>query len=64
MEEYWGDTLNDLSSERQAVLIDMTFNLGSVRWPKLTNAINEKEYDQAAEEILDSKYATQVGKRA
>jgi lysozyme len=53
-----------MNAERTAVLIDMTFNLGSVRWPKLTAAIKKKDWANAAKEIMDSKYANDVGERA
>ena len=43
----------------------MTFNLGSLKaWVKLTEAIEEGDFDEAAKQIMQSKYATQVGRRA
>ena len=38
--------------------------MGNVRWPKLTEAIKKMDYEKAAEEILNSEYAKQVGSRA
>ena len=42
----------------------MAFNMGSVRWPKLTSALKSGNYNEAANQILDSKYRKQVGIRA
>ena len=42
----------------------MAYNMGSVRWPKFTEAVKKGDFDKAAEEIMDSKYAKQVGNRA
>ena len=52
---------------RKVVLIDMSFNLGKVRlrnFKKMWAALKVMNYDAAATEMLDSKWATQVGKRA
>jgi GH24 family phage-related lysozyme (muramidase) len=46
-----------MNAERTAVLIDMTFNLGSVKWENLTKAIKLKDWSWASLEIMDSKYA-------
>ena len=57
----------DLSHIRQFVLIDMVFNLGISRllgFKKMISALNLGDYRTAANEMLDSKWATQVGKRA
>jgi lysozyme len=51
----------------RAALINMMFNLGLPRFrsfKKMIAAINEKNYVQAAVEMLDSKWALQVGQRA
>jgi len=56
-----------LSTARQRVLIDMVFNLGLRRFVKfkgLLGALVVGDYARAAEEMLDSKWARQVGKRA
>lgn len=53
-----------MNAERTAVILDMTYNLGSIRWPKLTQAIHKCDWSEAAKQILDSKYANQVGIRA
>jgi len=49
MKNYWGTALNFMNAERTAVIIDMTYNLGSVKWPKLTQAIKNKDWEEAAE---------------
>ena len=52
---------------RNAVLINMVFNLGISRFKrfkKLIAAIDSSDWDLAAKEMLDSKWAHQVGRRA
>lgn len=56
-----------LSDERQAVLMNMTFNLGSTRlggFVQMWAALAARQYDEAARQMLDSKWAAQVGARA
>lgn len=56
-----------LNYARQVVLIDMAYNLGMeglLKFKKMLNAIEKNDWEEAAEELLDSKYATQVGRRA
>ena len=61
----WGNKLANISSVRQAVLVDMTFNMGSTnKFPKMEAAINKQDWDTAANEIMDSEYAGDVGDRA
>jgi lysozyme len=53
--------------EVQNILINMAFNLGLnrlSRFKKTIKFITEKKYAQAAVEMLDSKWANQVGDRA
>lgn len=56
-----------LSEVRQAVMVNMMYNLG---WPRLSRfkntlaAIDNGYFDRAAAEMLDSKWARQVGNRA
>ena len=48
-------------------LVDMMFNLGFTRFKgfkKMIAAIKEKDWNLAADEMLDSKWAKQVGQRA
>lgn len=58
---------NNLDEVRQDVLIDMVFNLGFAGLLKFKNTlgyIKEGKYEEAAENMLKSKWATQVGDRA
>lgn len=56
-----------LEEPRQAVLVDMAFNLGAVRlggFRRFRAALERGDFEQAAREMLDSKWAKQVGPRA
>jgi lysozyme len=56
-----------LDGPRKGVLVNMAFNLGRKRlsgFRKFLEAVNVGEYEVAAHEMLDSKWAKQVGKRA
>ncbi len=56
-----------LDSVRQLIVIDMAFNLGVPRlckFKKMWAAIHEEQYDVAAKEMLDSRWARQVKGRA
>ncbi len=56
-----------LDSERQYALLDMAFNMGIkrvLRFQLMLEAIGTGNYDKAAEECLNSRYARQTGKRA
>jgi lysozyme len=58
------DTLSDV---RKAALINMAFNLGRDRLSRFVNtlrAVNEHRFDDAAEGMLESLWAKQVGQRA
>lgn len=62
-----GNVWDDLSPARQAVLINMTFNLGRTRLAAFTDflaALRVADYDTASLEMLDSRWARQVGARA
>jgi lysozyme len=55
------------TDKRQRVLINMCFNLGIAGLGKFRNmwtAIDAEDYDQAAVEMLDSRWAVQVGSRS
>ena len=57
----------DLNEPRQAVVISLLFNLGKPRWDLFVRAqsrLAEGAYAECAAELLDSKWAAQVGKRA
>ena len=58
------DRLDDV---RVRVLLDMAFNMGVPRLRKFKNmwaGIHEGDYVRASLEMLDSRWATQVGQRA
>lgn len=57
----------NLDAERRYCLIDMCFNLGIkslVKFKKMLGAMGCGDWEWAARECLNSKYATQTGKRA
>ena len=56
-----------LNEPRQYVLVDMCFNLGLIgllKFKKFLAAAEAGNYQTAAKEMLDSKWAVQVGLRA
>lgn len=56
-----------LSDARKAVLVAMAFNLGGARlaaFQRLREAVSAGAWEQAATEMLDSRWAEQVGERA
>jgi lysozyme len=57
----------NLPEPAQIVLVDMCFNMGISRLLNFRNmikAIQADDWDKAADELLDSKYATQTKRRA
>ena len=59
--------VNQLNDVRQMVLVDMAFNIGVPRLMKFKNmwaAIEKVNYPLACEEMIDSRWANQVGSRA
>lgn len=57
----------NLSSVRQAVLVNMAFNLGVgglLKFKKMLAAVQQSNYEVAAVEMLDSRWADQVGYRS
>ena len=61
--EWW----QDLNDTRQRVLANMAFNLGLPRlskFVKFLKAVQDSDWEKASEEMMDSKWATQVGDRA
>jgi lysozyme len=57
----------DLNERRQEVIVNMVYNLGHSGFAKFKNmirALEERNYRNAADEMLDSKWARQVGDRA
>ena len=56
-----------LDEIRQAVIIDMLFNLGKPRFltfRKFIQAVKEGDFEKAAKEMFDSRWAKQVKDRA
>lgn len=56
-----------LNEARQYVLVDMCFNMGISRlltFKKMLAALQEGYYERAAYEMLNSRWAKQVGRRA
>jgi len=56
-----------LSEIRQEILINMVFNMGITRFKgfkKMIHALEQADYTAASVEMLDSKWASQVGNRA
>ena len=56
-----------LSTARQGALINMCFNLGITRllgFKKMIAALEMGDYQEAANQMLDSKWARQVGGRS
>lgn len=61
------DEYNELDEVRQTVLANMAFNLGFrglMGFRKMWQAIARKDYTEAAKQMLDSRWARQVGNRA
>lgn len=61
------DVWAELDEWRQACLINMAFNLGLPtlkKFEKFRQALEDKDWEQASVEMLDSRWATQVGARA
>ena len=64
------DTIDEyvaLDRIRQTVIANMTFNLGFhglMQFKRMWAAIGRCDYEKAAEEMLKSKWARQVGNRA
>ena len=62
-EPWW----RSLDSNRQRVVANMCFNLGYPRFKKFKKfigAMQVSDWEKAAEEMMDSRWATQVGPRA
>ena len=56
-----------LSEDHQRVIANMAFNLGInrlLKFKKFIKAMQESEFETAAKEMMDSRWATQVGPRA
>ena len=61
------DVWNDLPETVQEVVVNMLFNLGRnnfLTFKKTIKAVYDNDWEKMAEEMMDSKWATQVGPRA
>ena len=61
------DWFSSLNQARQDALVSMHFNIGLSSLLKFTNTLqhlSEGNFKQASQEMLDSKWASQVGNRA
>lgn len=61
------DAFDKLNDARQAVLVNMCFNLGIaglLKFKKFIAAVNDGLFELASKEMLDSQWAKQVGNRA
>jgi lysozyme len=57
----------EVCQTRKIVLLDMAYNLGVdglLKFRKMLAAIDRRDYELAAKEMLDSRYARQVKGRA
>jgi lysozyme len=59
--------LDDLPEEAQQVIVNMCFNMGAPRlakFKKFIGGVDSGDWDTAAVEMMDSRWAKQVGVRA
>ena len=59
--------LEQLPEEAQQVIVNMTFNMGAPRlakFKKFIAGVNASDWNTAAVEMMDSRWAKQVGNRA
>jgi lysozyme len=57
----------NLDDARQGVLVNMCFNMGIgklLHFPRMLGAMERGDWNAAADEMLNSKYASDVGDRA
>lgn len=58
---------DSLTEARKAVLVNMAFNLGQARlagFVHMLQAISHGQFDRVANEMMNSRWAVQVGQRA
>ena len=58
---------DELPNKAQLVLVDMCYNLGLsklLNFENMLDAIDARDWEKAAEELLNSRYARQVKRRA
>jgi len=66
LDEYM-DWWRDLDSIRQEAMVNFVFNVGigtAQKFKKAMTALEEQDYDTAADEMMDSNWSKQVGQRA
>lgn len=66
-ESHLNDLWGDLNGPRKNVLVEMAFNMGVsglLSFKNMLNSLREGNYSEASKEMLDSKWADQVGYRA
>jgi GH24 family phage-related lysozyme (muramidase) len=64
---YLGDDMLKLDPERQAIIVDMAYNMGPnklAEFKQLKKAISEGDYNKAASEMKNSSWYKQTGNRA
>ena len=67
VENIFAESWESLSQVRKEVLVNMAFNLGGPRlrqFKKMIAAVNDKDYAEAGTQMLDSRWARQVGNRS
>ena len=65
--DIWCPLWRGFTANRQAALLSMAFNLGGPRlsdFVKLNQALVAGDFEEAATQALDSRWAKQVGRRA
>lgn len=66
-EALYGDEWEGFPGEVQEILVNMMFNMGRTRLGKFKNfwaAMSAEDWNRAADEMIDSRWYRQVGKRA
>ena len=61
------ETFAQLDPQRQRTLVDMAYNLGSAKlgqFSKFRNAVQTGDYNRAANEMINSNWYGQVGRRS
>lgn len=67
LKEHLSECFDSLSENRKAVLVNMAFNLGIyglLKFKKMVKALKVMDYEEAGKQMMDSRWAKQVGKRA
>jgi lysozyme len=63
----FGHKYGTFTEDREAALMDMMFNMGLpvfLTFKKMIEAIKADDWEEAARQALDSRWAAQVGERA